>query len=685
MPMLPEPLDPRSDVKAGEVSFTEAPTLSGAAKIVLGDFTKAETWLSSKQWALRWRECAMRYEPIRQVQFWEGTTVPRSSLNVFTVAQIVQSINAKVVEGIFSDDPPFIISPRKGTGSEEARAISSLINYQVEDCDFRREIEDGAADAILFGTSIWKANWHEEKKLRRVYKRTDQTAKLPPLTAGGEPDELHTQESDDIVSQETEYDHGRPILELQDLYTTYVDPGTRRSDIQKAKWVISRITISAEELNEMRDWEGWDIPSEAKLMELLFPKEEMAPVTLMDSQQAIGNSGSTHQAQPRFMEDSVDPTIDTSRFEILERWDKNNVVAILNRKLVIRNEPNPWGKLPYFSVGWLRVPNSFYSMGVGITAGDEQEIQRGIINSMLDEVAWNLNLPILTQEGEENLTQNIRMSLGKFVKVKDVEKSMKQMARLQAVPEAYNEIQASEARVEANTGANELLVQGSMPSQGRTSIGRTATGANLLAGGSGSRLELFVERLTHQVIIPALDMFFEMDKQLLDMEQLRNVLDDELLKAYEGDHVDILNAKVTFDVLAASRMVARQRMAQSLPMLAQSLLTDPMHQMLGAQGKKIDINELVNMWFDISGWKNKSSLIVDMTAEDQQRAAVQNPAMQKMMVDKAKIQGQTDSKLQVQDSDNAARAYREVNRQVIQQELKNQEVTGVPNPNMMGG
>jgi protein required for attachment to host cells len=180
-------------------------------------------------------------------------------------------------------------------------------------------------------------------------------------------------------------------------------------------------------------------------------------------------------------------------------------------------------------------------------------------------------------------------------------------------------------------------------------------------------------------------MFFEMDKQLLEMDQLRQILDDEMFDAFDGDHLDVLNAKVKFDVLAASRMVAKQRMAQSLPMMAQTFLTDPMHQMLQAQNKKIDVNELANMWFDISGWKNKASLIVDMTPEEKQQAAMNNPAAQKMQSEQQMLAAKTNAQLQIQDSDNAARAYREVQRQIIQQELKNMAVTGEPNPQMLGG
>lgn len=686
MSELPTTGNPQQGVLQGEVSFDSPPTLPAAAKIVLQDFERCETWLSSKQWALRWRESQLRYEPPRTISFWENTNVPRSSLNVYTVAQIVQSILAKVMEGLFSDDPPFTVTARRSTRAEEARAITHLLHFQTEDCDFRRELEDGAADAVLFGTSIWKANWKECTNVKRFYKRKDQPVSLEPLAPETEPEYLHTEESDDIYVEDKEYTHGGPRLEQQDLTNTYVDPACRRSDIRKAKFVISRITLSADELDEMRDWEGYNIPSEAKLMDLLFPRQDTVEPTQMDSMQTIGNSNANHQAQAPYLEDSADPTQDTSRFEILERWDKDKVIAILNRKLVIRNERHGFINHPYFSVGWWRVPNSFYSMGVGITAGDEQEVQRGLINSLLDEVNWNLNLPTLVPEGENSLTQNLRMSLGKIIKVQDPA-SVKQMDRLQAVPEGYAEIQASEARAEASSGANELLVQGSMPDKGRTSIGRTATGASLLAGGSGSRLESFVMRLATQVIIPALDMFFEMDKQLLEMEELRQILDDEMFEAYDGDHVDILNARVKFDVLAASQMMVRQRMAQALPMMLQSFLTDPMHTMLTQQGKKLDINELVNMYYDINGWRNKNSLIVDMSPEDQQRAAVQNPAMQKMMVDKAKTQNQTNSKLQILDSDNAARAYREVQRQIIDRELKNSEITGAPeqSPDAFGG
>ena len=94
----------------------------------------------------------------------------------------------------------------------------------------------------------------------------------------------------------------------------------------------------------MRDWEGFNVPSKPSMMELLFPRVETR------QSHPDGVAGEHRQqwsdparAQPRRMEDSTEPTMDSSRFEILERWDGNKVMAVLNRKLVIRNEEHDWG------------------------------------------------------------------------------------------------------------------------------------------------------------------------------------------------------------------------------------------------------------------------------------------------------------------------------------------------------
>jgi len=673
MSLLDTPVvSPTAPIEPGEVSLGSTPTESGALKLVVSDYLRTEQWLTSKKWALAWERSQLLYEPPYERKFWDDTNVPKASCQYYTVAKHVKSIEPQVMNGLFSDDPPFVLNPRPSVSQNTARAISAVLHYQLEDCGFREEIRIGVRDCLTFGTSIWKWGWQSYTETEEVYKRAAQPYELDSGIPGTSPELIHTTESDTIEVEEQEVQIDRPVLENCDLHDVFVDPALRVPDIRKAKFVIHRKMVSAEELEDLRGFEGYDIPSKS---DLCFPPEERAPLSALEQQRLPRQFN--HQAQNEALESTADPLAE-ERFELLERWDKNKVIVVLNRKKVIRNDKNSFKRVPFVSVNWWDAPNSFYGIGLGQTVGEEQLIQKGLTEAYLDQTWFNLNLPILVDEESNIPAQNVRTALGKFLKVRGVA-GIKPMERIQAVPEAFAEVQQSEARAEATSGANELIVQGNMPEGGgRTSLTRTATGANLLAGGSGARLEAFVERIGDQVFEPVLDAFHEMNRRLLPMETLRKLLSDELMMAYEGDHLDILNAKVTFDVLAAARMQTRRQQAAAMPLLMQTLLTDPMHSMLTQQGVKVDVNELVNMLFDTTGWKNKKDVIVPMSPEDEQRSAMSNPAVQKMLAQKQQQQGQTNSKLQVLDSENSARAFREVLRQVLEKNSESEALNGTP-------
>ena len=154
-----------------------------------------------------------------------------------------------------------------------------------------------------------------------------------------------------------------------------------------------------------------------------------------------------------------------------------------------------------------------------------------------------------------------------------------------------------------------------------------------------------------QVMVPALDMFLEMDQQFIDLEQLREILADEMFEGLRRRREDILNARVK-DILAASRMAARQRMAQSLPMLRPPCLpTDAPDADAARQESRYQRTGQHVVGY--CGLRNKADLIADTAAEDQQRAAAQNPGVQKMAADKQHMQMATDGKLQSIDAEQA--------------------------------
>src|SRR5208282_5430942 len=117
-------------------------------------------------------------------------------------------------------------------------------------------------------------------------------------------------------------------------------------------------------------------------------------------------------------------------------------------KLVICNDKNPYGKIPYLSVNWWDIPEAFWGMGLAKTIGSEQRLQQGVTNAWLDGVSLNLNGVYIRVEGKSQApSQSIRMSPGKIVNVQEKDSSYP-LERLPAVPEAAQALMLSQARSE---------------------------------------------------------------------------------------------------------------------------------------------------------------------------------------------------------------------------------------------
>jgi len=192
------------------------PTDKGALRLVVQDFEKSKAWLEQKQWGLRWQQAQLSYEPLPEINYWPGTTVPRSSLQVYTTAEIVQSLMPQIMSGLFQDDPPFAVTARPGTKPNAARANAAVLHVQLEDCGFRNEIEEGILDGILLGTAVWAWGWESVKSQRKVFER-DQPRQSIPSEIPGQPDTMiDTEQSDDFNVVDELDDVERPFVENVD-------------------------------------------------------------------------------------------------------------------------------------------------------------------------------------------------------------------------------------------------------------------------------------------------------------------------------------------------------------------------------------------------------------------------------------------------------------------------------------
>jgi hypothetical protein len=649
-----------------------------ALRIVLQDYNRAETSQQLKSWAAAWTSASALYQSPTQPVYWEGTTSRRSSIPFFTVARAVNSLTPQIVNGLFFDNPPFQIQPRPKTRMQTARAIGAVLAYQLEEIGFREEIRLGVMNALLYGTGIWKWGWETFDKEVKRYKRATEPLVLPNPVGG--PDAVFEDPDEEIEEVVETQQVDRPIFQhIVNLRDILVDPTLNVPDIRKAKYVIHRQYLTWEDLDRLRERPGFKIPSRKELLDLFLPPVEMPDPETDDPSKA----GATWDMRAEGGYKKATEDLFNQPLEVLERWDSDSCIIVLQKKLVICNDTNPYGTIPYLSVNWWDVPEAFWGVGLAKTLGAEQQLQQAITNTWLDQAALNLNGVYVRVRGRSVPTQSIRIAPGRIVEVENKD-DFKPLDRLPAVPEAQQHLALSAARVQDISGVNPITAGGMAGDAGHSNLGRTAAGASLIGSGANIAPAEFVEKLSNQVFLPFLYAAHDMNRSLLPVRQLKQILNDDLEHEFmqeRGDVMEIIEGQVKFSILAGAKMSDRRNMAQSLPLLTQYIATPQMMQQLAMLKKTVDIEEVIRMWFDVSSWKNHNDVIRDMTPEEMKRWEAMQPGAQvqaKAQAQSQLLQQQHDNKLEVVDAENVAKASREVLRHAFQEAATDQAVDGEP-------
>lgn len=678
MPLLDPPVvNPYQDITPEEAKGFLSNEVWGddpGLKIVLQDAQKAEDGENRRQFLMGWNQARDLYNSIYQPNFWPGSQMESASVNFFTVATAVNGINPQILAGLFYENPPFIAQERPGTTAQASRAVAALLGYQLEDINFREELRLGCMNFLLFGTALFQEGWEKYTKQRKIVKRKNPTTTIKSAVPGAPPttiadDELEVEIIEEVVDRPT-FEH---IVNLREIL---VDPGLDVPDIRKAKYVIRRRYMTWEDLDKLRDREGYDIPSREKLLELFLPPVE--PAESNPQQEGGRNPLWDGRADSPWEKTTIDPF--QQPLEVLERWDNNTYIVVLQKKLVIYNDKNVYGKIPFLSIGWWDSPGQFWSMGLGRTIGTEQRVQTGITNLVMNIANLKLNAPMVRVKGKSVPTQSIRIGPNRMIEV-DNQGDIEPMKFGDPVVEANQLFMMSQQRVDSVSGNNPVANS----TAGHSNMARSAAGAQGLLQSSSNVVSEAVDKLAYQVIVPFLYDMQEMNQMFLAPSQLDFILSEELKHEYitqGGDIIDILNARVKFSILAGSKMQSRRQMVQSLPMMSQFLSNGEIVSALAIEGKKVDVAELLRMWMEAGEFKNMSDLIIPMTDEDKQRMQ-QQQSQGGMVQQKAQTQSQLEQqkfqqKQQLLDQENTARAARDVLRAGFAKAVEPDELTGTP-------
>ncbi len=521
----------------------------------------------------------------------------------FTVAKICNSVVPQLYKGLFYEDPPLALRPRPGTSQVVTDAKTALFAYLLDVCNFKREVKWGMENVALFGTQIYKWGIEYVEVERKRRKAAKSIISSGPL-GQQETETITTDEAPEIQRDITMVP--RPFFEHRPLDKVLVDPKVEVGDIRKADYVVDVRYMDYYQMKALQDaskdengdyQEGWSWP--ADLQKLWMPNSGLDVAPLLASTQTAYVEGIVHHAEQVSI--SVSPDLLLKKVEVMEYWDKQRKILVLDRKNVFFTGPNPFKKIPFLSSNWWNRPKAFYGMGLGLIVGQNQRVDQGTINAILKILSFGVNPVYLRSRDANAPTQMVRTGLGKILTVDgDISKAYKLMETPRVPPEVWQALQENQQATESSSGADQMLVQGSTAGP-RSSMGRTAGGAATLAGASATRLDGPLDNFIEQVFEPFLYILDELVFEYIPDKEINEILGEEVGKEMVKslDMQDFWDAKMEFEVLAGASLAAKRTMAQSLTLITQIFENPQIQASLADNNQEyIDYKAILEMWID---------------------------------------------------------------------------------------
>lgn len=635
--IIEEQGNPHRELEASDyTSSGEIKTLDADVALVVGSAIKSENFITNKQWTLLWRDADMLYQSPRPMSVYENTYVLEPNVQRFTVAKTTNAIVPQLYKGLFYQDPPMELRPRPGTSQEVVDAKKAIAAYLLDKCDFRMQTKWGLEQMGVLGTSIWK--WGIEYKTIQRKERKAQVTSIASGPAGA-------RSTEDIVLDEqpkvevTEKIVPRPFFEYRPIERVLIDPHLAVGDIRRGDFVIDIRYMNFYQMKELKDGlealpeddvekKEWSLPkSDEALKQWWLPPQEPLQVPTLVTEQSGLATGLAHHAEKETIQ--VSPDLLMRKLEILEYWDRNRKITVVDRKKCIQTGKNKFGQIPFLSANWWNRPKAFYGMGLGLIVGQNQRVDQGTINSILKLLSFGVNPIYLKRRDANNPTQMIRTGLGKILSVDgEVDKAYKLMEVPKVPADVWNALRESQQATESTSGADQMLVQGSTAGP-RTSMGRTAGGAGILSSASATRLDGPLDNFIEQVFKPFLYILDDLVLEYIPDKEIMAILGEELGKDFQVDLQRLFDAKMEYEVLAGSSLSARRTMAQSLTLITQIFNNPQLQENLAEiNGEYIDFKPILKMWMEASEWKNVNDIIKPLTPEMKQRMAQKSQAAQ---------------------------------------------------------
>jgi hypothetical protein len=216
-------------------------------------------------------------------------------------------------------------------------AIDAILRYALDRARFSRHQRDFMQQDLIAGITVLKTMWRTEK--RTVTQLVPETIEI--LDASGQTVDQMQSHTEDTVDDATIFDDAD--VEVRDVRDFFWP--SQASSIEKAEYLIDRT------------WESFE---QLKRLEAQGIYKNVDDVKFSQSNATSASS----QTQREMTLRNIDRT--RNLHEVLEYWTPERLITVADRKVVLRDVPNPlWnGRMPFIVCA--AMPDGFQVAGISV-------------------------------------------------------------------------------------------------------------------------------------------------------------------------------------------------------------------------------------------------------------------------------------------------------------------------------
>lgn len=504
-------------------------------------------FLSVKNWRdpyeRRWKRFYKLYRSYR-----DSTAHPfKSNIFVPYIFSIIESVVPKMLGSVFNSRPIISVQPRKGAAVDMSKLLESLLEFQLdeEQLEFFSKILEFFKETAIYGTSFMKI--------------------IPRFN------------DDELVS--FNYIDLEPI----DLFNIF--PDYRAKSVRRMKYIIQLSYMDFDELEKLES-QGFykNVKDVEQYVESAMNVDEAKRARLTD----VG-------ILDEYGFDSTRKTI-----EVLEYWNKDKIYTIGARKIILKEEDNPFGGLlPFIMARYIPVQHELYGIGIPEAAESLQEELNTVRNQRMDNVNLIINRMFIANKYADIDFDSLTSFPGNVILTNDVN-AIKPLETRDVTKSAYMEEDIIKRDIDSVTGEYP-------PGRGEPSEKReTATGIIRLQQASNARFDTVVKMLEFTVIRHVAKMFLWLDYHFLPPEMFIKIVGEEEFQKYNGmmfygQDIDDILKQYNFQPMGSATTAVKEVRIQQIMQAYKLFNQDPM------------INQLAlrRMVFGVLDIKNENELIIE--------------------------------------------------------------------------